>query len=162
VVIRVADALQAIAARNLHTELAGTAKVHREFKATVEVPLYTFVEGRLADVRAAIDATALLIRDPLDGREADLERVAAASQAVTGGFAAATAAVRALRSEFQRTRLTAEIRAVETHAAPILHAIATRTLPAARFRDALDAPEAALRGGGLPHRITPPGNRRGV
>jgi len=136
-----AGVLQAIAALNFHTELVGTARVRREFKATVEVPLYAFVEARLSDVHAAMGAAALLIRDHLDGSGADRESAAVAAQAVADGFKPAITAVRALRSEFQATRLIAAIRAEEAHAAPILHAITRRTLAAARLRAELDAPD---------------------
>lgn len=135
--------LALIAATDLETKRAGSGADHRIFKREVENPMADAVADRLDAADDALAGADALLRDPLDGGQADRDAVVAAAAALRAGLAGAAASIPDLRSGWQRTRLSTRLDEVAAHVAATLGVVESQALPAARLREELAAPAAA-------------------
>ncbi len=112
------------------TRLVGNVKEKAKLKSVVEAPLYEATEADLTALAAVLHALRVQLEQPiLTGTPAQQKGLARAVAVVSADFDAARTALAALRSGYQRERLTARLDTLHAAADAVLATIRTRVTP---------------------------------
>ena len=126
--------LRRLVNRDYATTLPGRVKIKKNFKNNVEQPLYAAVEADLATAATQLTAIAQAAAAPIiAGGEPLATSLTKLASAVEADLGDGHVALQALRSPYQRERLTALVTGFAERATPVLDLVRSRVIPAIRF-----------------------------